>query len=205
MNNNTVHGRKNSSPRTYFGEAEAADLLNWLNAKNSSDKKQLAKAKVESVMTLLQSLHENVRTFAGQKPSTAFLRDQKELNVALLEYEFVNRVDYDPSLGLTWNLSSSADLSMDWVRGEAEAIAQIRDLDKMGVLAQVRKCDCGEYFFVRFPKREPPERFCSEKCRVEFWEKSAVRKKQKQKNAKENYKRQKEKESSYLHKRKSTK
>jgi hypothetical protein len=186
MNNQYVHDRK-SRPRKYRGEAESAGLLNWLNAKNPSDMRLNAKAKVERVKTLLQAMREKVLEFAGQKPSAAFLRDQKELNESLLEYEFINRVDYDRSSGLTWNLNISADLSLDYVHGEAEAIVQIRDLDKMGVLAQVRKCACGEYFFVRFPNRDPEERFCSTKCRVEFWEKTKERKEQKRKKAKKYY------------------
>jgi hypothetical protein len=195
MNKATVHDRK-AQARKYRGEAEAAGLLNWLNAKNPSDSRQHAKAKVERVMELLKSLHAMAET-TGQRQSAAFSRGQKELNMALFEYEFINRVDYDRrSSGLTWNLSSSADLSRDYVRGEAEAIVQIRDLDKMGVLAQVRQCACGEYFFVRFPNREPEERFHSTECQVKFGESSPARREQKRKKAREYY---------YLHRNKNVK
>jgi hypothetical protein len=202
MRNRLVHARK-SQPRTYRGEAEAAGLLNWLNIRNPTDLIRQAKADVESVMELVKSL-----PAASQKLSKTDLKDQAKLNVALMEYTFSNRVDYDESSGRKkWNLSENGEVSSlrDLVSGEAESIAWIRNLDEMGRLTQVRKCNCGQYFFDRYPKREPSERrFHSAKCRVKYWEKSEKRKKEKREKAKANYWSQKDRESRYLRKRKTT-
>ena len=163
----------------YPGEDEAADLLNWLNALRPSEKRRLAICNVEEILTLWQGLASRRR---GQKEEGDAGRATR-LNLALNRYEFVPVSKYDPALGRWISFQRPThDLSRDWVRGEADAIAQILELVKMRVVGQVRKCNCGQYYFARFPKRQ---RFCSEECRVSFWENSEARKKQKRQRAKD--------------------
>jgi hypothetical protein len=66
---------------------------------------------------------------------------------------------------------------------EGLAAIEIMNLFKNGDLARLRKCECGTYFFAR----SSITRFCSEKCRVAYWENSEIRKEQKRKKAKEYY------------------
>jgi hypothetical protein len=182
----TVHDRKKRA-RKYFGEAEAAPLLSWLNAANASAKMRLARANVESIMERIQALY----TLANKSPrqEKSIVREQGNLNKELLQFEFVHLLDYRKAEGVvTWTQRTSADLTeRDYVPGEAESVARVIDLAKVGVLAQIRKCECGLYFFARFPKREPPQRFHSAECRVKFWDASSQRKEQKQKNARKYY------------------
>jgi hypothetical protein len=175
---------KQTRPRKYPGEAEAVSLLHWLNVKHPSGARQLAIAKVERSMALVKSLRAAAESCAGQKPSRAWSREQEELNLAFYEHDFVNRVDPDPLHGLKWSECPNTDLiSRDYIPGEAEAMAKIRDLDKMGVLARVRQCQCERYFFARFER----QRFHAKECRERFWEQSAERKKQRQEWARNNY------------------
>jgi hypothetical protein len=187
MNNDIVHDRKSRirKARKYLGEAEGAGLLHWLNAKNPSDKKQLAKAYVEEVMTLIQSLPKGAR---GEKKPEGAGKIQTQLIGAFNKYELVRTCDYDTSSGdWIYPFRPTHDFSGDWVRGEADSIERIVKLAEMGVLAQVRKCACGEYFFARFPNRDPKQRFHSSACREKFWEASPERRELKRKRAKEYY------------------
>jgi hypothetical protein len=192
MNRRLVHDRQ-FRPRTYRGEAEAADLLNWLNARKCGQEEEHARDKVARVIALVQSMREQAQTLARRKPSEGWLRDQNEVYEFFLEYTYSDRVDYDGESGLKWSVCHNREFSLDDVDGQAEAMATIRDLDKMGKLAQVRKCECGRYFFDRFPNRRPRERrFCSTECRERFWEQSPDRQEQKRDWAKDNYKSRKE-------------
>jgi hypothetical protein len=183
MRSKHVHDRK-LKPRRYFGEAEAAVLLSWLNSENPSDKRRHARAKVERGMELIRSLYEMAENSARREPSKEFLRRQQELNEWLLEFEFVNGLYSEKSSGLTWKLNNSADLTeRDYVSGEADAVVRVVELAKMGVLGKIRKCECGRYFFARFSK----QRFHEDGCRERFWEASPIRKEQKRKNAREYY------------------
>ncbi len=60
----------------------------------------------------------------------------------------------------------------------------IIDALQSGDLARLVKCGCGQYFF----QRSSLSRFCSNKCRIGFWENSEVRKQQKRAKAREYYK-----------------
>jgi hypothetical protein len=66
---------------------------------------------------------------------------------------------------------------------EGVVAMEIMNLFKNGDLARLRKCECGTYFFAR----SSITRFCSEECRVAYWENSENRKEQKRKRAKEYY------------------
>lgn len=179
-----MHDRK-PKPRTYRGEAEVADLLEWLNAKNPSDLRQQARAEVASIFRLVLCLYEMANKSNRKGPSEEFKSEQTRLNEWLVHYEFVNRVDYGNS-GVTWSLSNSADLlARPYVKGEAECVACIVELARMGMISRVRQCECGQYFFVRFPKTQ---RFHSKECREQFWEASSERKEQKRQNARKYYK-----------------
>jgi hypothetical protein len=189
MNKMTVHDRK-TQERKYRGEAEAAPLLGWLNARSPSDKKKLAVAYVEEIMTAIQSLPPD-GAGAGEEGARKI---RARLNAAFNKYELVRTcAPGEAPGGWIFPLRVSHDLSTDWVRGEADSIEQIVKLAEMGKLGQVRKCECGEYFFVRFPNREPENRFHATECRVKFWESSPDRKKQKKDKAKEYYRLHREK------------
>jgi hypothetical protein len=189
MNKHSVHDRKTRS-RNYKGEAEAAPVLGWLNAKGGLLRQQ-AKAEMERGIELILFMYKFQPSVAHRKPSPEFQQVQRELNEWLLQYTFSNRLDCG-DVGLVWSLRVNADLPRAAVRGEAEAVETIAELAKRGFLERIRKCKCGQYFFVRFPKREPPERFHSDQCRELFWESSEERKEQKQKWARNNYQSRKE-------------
>jgi hypothetical protein len=136
---------------------------------------------VEEVMTLIQS-HPGMESDSSRR-----------LNLALHKYTSVPIGKYDPSSGrYIFSRRPIHDYLRNWVRGEADCIERLIKLYEMGVLAQVRQCPCGKYFFVRFPNRERPVRFHSVKCRVKFWEKSETRIKQKREKAKVRYQNHKE-------------
>jgi len=185
MEKRGVRGQKNR-PRTYYGEAEAWLVLDWLNAKGGPNRQQ-ARAEMERGIELILFMYK----FAGRESSPEVQRAQRELNEWMLGYTSSNRLDCGES-GLNWSRHVNADLPRVRVRGEAECVERVVELARMGVVGQVRKCQCGRYFFVRFPKREPPERFCTDECRVQFWEATEERKKQKRERARNNYQSRKE-------------
>lgn len=183
MQKSLVHDRKSKS-RNYRGEAEAADLLEWLNPKNPSDVRQQAKDEVASIVKLVQSLYEMANKSSRKGLPEEFKSAQTRLNEWLMQYEFVNRLDYEETSGMTWSLSNSDDLlARDYVKGEAESIARIVELARMGLISRVRRCECGQYFFACFQR----QRFHAKECREHFWEASPQRKEQKRKKAKEYY------------------
>lgn len=190
VNKQAVHDRK-PKPRKYRGEAEADDLLNWLNAKNPSTIRMHAKAEMERGIELIQFTHNLQPGPAHRESSPELRRAQRELNEWLLRYTYSHRLDFEES-GPVWSLRVNADVPRVPVRGEAEAVDCAVKLAKIGVISQINKCACGAHFFVRFPKRKPPERFCSDQCRVNVWESSQERKEQKREWARKNYQSRKE-------------
>lgn len=185
MQNKIVH-RQKSGPRTYYGEAEALPVVDWLNVKGGPNRQQ-AKAEMERGMELILSMYKS----AGREPSPEVQCAQRELNEWMLGYTSSNRIDFGEK-DLIWSRRGNVDLPRSRVKGEVECADGVVELAQKGVLGQVRKCECGQYFFVRFPKRNPPERFCTKACHAQFWEATETRKKQKREWARTNYQSRKE-------------
>lgn len=72
---------------------------------------------------------------------------------------------------------------------EARAVFAIASLADSGLLDRLRKCNAcrTQWYFAHFSHQN----FCSETCRVKFWEDSEQRKEQKRQRARETYRNQK--------------
>lgn len=182
MRKHITHDRKKR--RVYAGEARAQLLLEWLNTKTESALRPGAHFKVEDLVKSILQLEQYAGHKRGKQPTEELHRAQTKVNVILADYLFAQTIDYATPGTLRWTLKSSHDLALNFVPGEAEAVACAVDLARQGVLGKVRKCDCGKYFFAR--TRE--QRFHATSCREAFWENSEERKRQKRDKAKDYYK-----------------
>jgi hypothetical protein len=175
--------RDRNKRRVYRGEGTAQLLLEWLNGKTESELRQQARFKVEEFVKSILQLEQHVGHRRRKQLTEDLHRAQTQVNVTLTDYLFVQTVDYVPPETLNWALKSTHDHELNFVPGESEAVACAVDLARQGLLAKVRKCACGEYFFAR----TKGQRHHSKPCRVEFWEKSPERKSRKREQAKRNY------------------
>jgi hypothetical protein len=181
MHKATTHDRKRR--RVYRGEATAQLLLEWLNSKPENELRQQARFKVEEFVKSILQLEQHVGHRRRKQLTEELDRAQTKVNVTLADYLFVQTVDYVPPESLNWTLKCSHDYELNFVPGEAEAVACAVDLARQGLLTKVRKCACGEYFFAR----THDQRHHSTPCREEFWEKSPERKRRRRKLAKRYY------------------
>jgi hypothetical protein len=80
-----------------------------------------------------------------------------------------------------WNVGESFFIACP--HEEALAVQAVAELSRQNRLHRLQLCECSLWFFAKFSH----QKFCSEGCRVKFWESSEVRKKQKRQRARDNY------------------
>jgi hypothetical protein len=102
------------------------------------------------------------------------------INRSLRRYKAAQEIFFSAGIAIVWMPDSPVGSD---AHSEFSIVLQIMEHLESGQLAKLRKCECGRYFFVR----SSIVRFCSEKCRIAYWENSEVRKDQKRKKAKEYY------------------
>lgn len=87
-----------------------------------------------------------------------------------------------------WLLTSRKELTEeDWAQYHADkefaVVSLLLDAVKQGLVSKIGECGCGALFH----SRSSLSRFCSDQCRIRFWEQSEDRKAQKREMAKKYY------------------
>jgi len=125
----------------------ACELADWLNARNPS------------IAPLQRAVAEYIR-FINAGRSGPFPKAAQPLFVKPIRARL-------RSLG-------RQGLDLAPVADRDYAAFSLRDVFNAGLLGQVRECrECRKWFFAKNPKRD----FCSEKCRVRWWQKTPAGKK----------------------------
>lgn len=167
-------------------------LVDWLNLKNS-DPGDLAfeekgRTRVREIIGLLQQLYSlDAQGHAGKRlPASTEL--QSELNRRLHSSHKGVRQVFDFGNGLCSRWLPAYVNQRNFSRKRAAVFEFlvtdiVMDLADSKLLSRVRLCGCGKYFVAR----SSLTRFCSATCRIEFWESSEERKRQKREKAREYY------------------
>lgn len=161
--------------RSYAGEAEARELVDFLNSDDPEE--QGGRKRVQRVM---ESFHEVLRLrrnypvskwekYSAPAPAEVIGKPRKPTELGEAERLLGNelwRYQMNPTLDLEgwpdWGPVSSDDMA-EWPMGEPAAIETIVELSQRRLLPRVQKCraGCGAWFYARFPH----QRFCSQACK----------------------------------------
>ena len=179
--------------RQYHGEAEAKELVEWLNwvaAKGSSVPHRMALERVlgikEAILQLQDKAQKMMDAGTWKGKSKEFKREEEAVNRKLNDYRFAYALDLSKQEPMVWTMCGSEDLPSTPVPRETIAVFHVVELAKLSVLDKVRKCKCGDcdkYFFAR----RPEQHFHAAKCRIRFGEASPERKQRKREQARQRY------------------
>jgi hypothetical protein len=152
--------RSHVHAKSYFGELDAAVVVNWLNSK-----RKLAGDPIEKLVELnqqlpIQATEHQIETFLGRLVRRAKVAVAPVLKSAApdywqIEWKPVGRMD--PEQGL--------------------ALIRLLHMADKGLIGRVRKCAkeaCGKWFYAKFEH----QRFHSERCQQETFKTSPAWKKQ---------------------------
>ena len=182
------------SGRQFSGQREAQILVDFLNG-SIPDRKALAPRARRSVLNVLTQTRELLQTLKdttdiygqgfGKLPRERELpreiRDKfQALNRTLAKYT-TSPIFYPDQSPRQWSVTNVYNQRHSPVEGSAVG-AMVRLADQ-NLLDRLLQCGCGKWMFARFSH----QRFCSEACRVKFWETSEERKEKKRQAARENY------------------
>ena len=172
-------------PYSTAAEEPIRRLIDWLND-GSGDLRV-----VRNLLEMSQRLSRLSRT-SPKAPSRLFSDLLEDINVSLAGYKGVRTVFvHKGGVGAFWGLPD-VELTENWndlvpeqrVRStEHRMIHILVDALEHGSIVKIGSCRCGKFFYAR----SSAVRFCSPKCRVDFWESSPERIAQKRKNAREYY------------------
>jgi hypothetical protein len=184
------HDRQKS--RTFSGEQDAITILNVLNlsyrddeyarSREASDAKDRVLSVIKQISRLLDRI---VQTDGWPMNFEEMPRHLTEsfvtLNKTLRRYTATPMLIPLKSEPRGWDVVACRfeHLSV----AEFAAVHDLVRLAKQNRFRQLKLCDCGKWYFARFSH----QRFCSEKCRIQFWENSEDRKSQKRAKAREYY------------------
>lgn len=177
--------------RQFSGQREAQILVDFLNGSIPDQKALLPKARLRvlNVLTLarelLQTLKDNPDIYGkelGKLPREISAKFHA-LNRTLAKYTTSPIFCPDQS-SRQWFLANVYNPRHSPIEGSAvHAMVRLADQNLLDRLQQCEQCDQKNWMFARFSH----QRFCSEACRVKFWEGQEERKERKRKQARENY------------------
>lgn len=153
------------------------ELANWLNC--AGDKGHV-KAKIRELINLCRELGAlNDDPTTAEKTLKEF---QWKVNERLRSHKaraVVRASGSDYGMSTDWAPLNRSGASIDAFNSITTVLGAVND----DLLHTLRNCVCGAYFVAR----SSASRFCSPKCRIDFWENSEERKAEKRKNAREYY------------------
>jgi hypothetical protein len=161
--------------RVYAGEAEARELVDFLNSDGPEE--QAGKERVQRVM---ESFHEVLRLhrkypvskwekYTAQAPAEVIGKPRKPTELTEAERVLENELwpyRMNPTLDMEgwpdWGPVMSDDMT-GWPMREPVAIEAIVELSQERLLPKVKKCSagCGKWLYARFPHQQ----FCSQACK----------------------------------------
>lgn len=176
-----------SRTRTFFGEETAAQLLRWLNSNTASasrierlleaaERRGRVAAPAARTGLRLQVIHGwtgkiavDPRDVPVRGKSQEFREATEEINSILAEYKLTPKL-WQSSFD-QWNINwtparrvspaSKAEGPFSPVTTEeAYALLKLLELAGQGLISRVKKCDCGIWFYLRFPH----QRFHLKEC-----------------------------------------
>lgn len=191
------HDRNKS--HSFSGEKDAMSVIKVLNSRAVPGQERpfrAVKARImgvlDAIRDLFQKMQENPNWHIGEENDEAtgtvtstlapeLSKAFTAVNLKLAKYTTCSI--FYPTLEnpRKWTVGE-AQMDRHWV-DEGQSIHAIVRLADQGLLDRLEMCDCGLWYFARFSH----QRFCSEECRVRFWESSEDRKEQKRQRARENY------------------
>jgi hypothetical protein len=174
------------SPREFSGQRDAQIIVDFLNG-SIPDPKALAARARRSVLNILTQTRELLQTLKDTPGAYAFGKFPREihgkflaLNRALAQYT-TSPIFYHDQSSRQWSVGNVSNPRHSPI--EDSAVHGIVRLADQNLLNRLQQCGCGNWMFARFSH----QRFCSEACRVNFWEGQEERKERKRKQARENY------------------
>jgi hypothetical protein len=173
----TRHDRK--TRRTFSGQSDADFVVGFLNSTSPKSQARLAKKAKTRVLEVIEAISRLLREMkeTPDQESGAF----HPLNLMLSKYTSCPIFFPDAKVKRKWRTAPA--LMSKHSPEESQAVHSAVRLADRGLLDRIQLCPCGGWYFRRFSH----QRFCSETCRVEFWENSEERKQQKRERARDNY------------------
>ena len=186
------HDRREPEPM----EAVARILVvGWLNS-SAKHAPESSKKRVRELIALLQEAYVLFPQLCAtlvkhRRRDHADWRKGRELawriNAILRRQKGVPRVHtFLGPLSITWmpiKSYATDPLKLNPRDSEYDITSAVLGLVEHKLIANIRRCNCGRYFFAR----SSLTRFCSSACRIRFWENSEERKQRKREKAREYY------------------
>jgi hypothetical protein len=186
-----------NKPYSFSGERDAGFVLHVLNSAALPRQERLARAAKARIVGVLDSIRDLFRK-AEENPHWHMGEENNEeeiifhlapevsdaltaVNVKLAKYTSCSI--FLPTLEGRRKWKVEAALMDRHSVYEGQAVHALVRLADQGLLDRLKTCDCGVWYFARFAH----QRFCSEECRVRFWEGSEERKERKRAQARANY------------------
>jgi hypothetical protein len=189
--------RDRNKPNSFSGERDAGFILPVLNSGALPGQERLARAAkarivgvLDSIRDLFRKTEENPHWHLGEESNEeeTIFHLAPEVSDALTVVNVKLKQYTSCSIFLPTLEGRRKWIVKDAIVGrhivaEGQAIHALVRLADQGLLDRLRTCDCGVWYFARFAH----QRFCSEECRVRFWETSEERKEKKRSQARANY------------------
>jgi hypothetical protein len=160
--------------RTYYGEAHAQALLEWLNSR-----RRKSPGRIETMLAAFSDIRLRKNEFVAAKTIRSVLRESKLRLEPFWHIPFIESAEESPFRPgvYRWKLDRSHSV-VEWDpvsprmgRAEALAMRELLDLATSGALDRVRRCDnakCGRWFYRRFLHK----RFHAASCAQETFRKN---------------------------------
>jgi hypothetical protein len=187
--------RDRKTTRSFVGERDANLVLEWLNPSAElgdwydSVEAVESRARVLDVIFAIRHLLEEIDKRPTWRPTQPPTKRQPakigdafhELNLKLASYTSFSVFFPEPKKARRWDTDDA--LIGNHLMGESQAVHAIVRLTQQNILHRLQLCACGLWYFLKFSH----QKFCSAKCRTDFWESSEERKEQKRERARSNY------------------
>lgn len=178
--------------REYTGEEHAARVIDLFNIRFRQDAwagTAQARESKERVLAIFVSISELMEQLRGVK---SWPKSPEEIDESLLAYFLELNLQLAQYVATPMLIPISTHPRAIDVRyvpvgqfpdQELDAVTALTHLALLDKVDRIRRCECERWYFLRFAH----QRFCSEECRVRFWESSEERKEQKRAQARRNY------------------
>jgi hypothetical protein len=175
---NKLRSHDRTANRTFIGAAEADWVVGWLNGRTDEkwSRSSAAKASKDRVLLVISSIRK-LLALSESGVSAGF----QDVNLLLARYKTFSLFYPDQLTGKGWRVG---DAVLDGRPiGESRAVHAAVELTRQGRLDRLKTCSCGLWYFAKFSH----QKFCSEECRLKFWENSEERIAQKRARSREYY------------------
>ena len=190
MSKHERHDRNKN--REYTGEEHAARIVDLFNIHLRQDdwartpQARESKERVQTIFASMSALMEQLRG-PGSWPKNPAAMDENlvahflELNFLLQDYVAIPALSPTPDAprGFAVHYIPVGEFPPE----ELDAASALTHLALLDKLDRIQLCVCDRWYFVRFSH----QKFCSEECRIRYWESSEERKSQKRAKAREYY------------------